>query len=143
MGNEVEFPVGKAILSMLFGASLFPITYPISYFLGYLDILSWNSVVTWGFLGPMFFVGIPVVLLDFPEKLAERLTVYWMIVAGIGWATLIITMQFFNSDVPESRMNVYAMGATLIVVTSAISLAAYLDYTDAPVDEYLDNLRTS
>jgi len=47
-------------------------------------------------------------------------------------------MQFFNSDVPESRMNVYAMGATLLVVVSTISIAAYLDYTNAPVDEYLD-----
>jgi len=138
MSNEVEFPVGKAILSMLFGASLFPISYPVSYFFGYLGILRWDSIVMWGFLGPMFFIGVPVVLFDFPERLAERLTAYWLIVASIGWVTLIITMQFFNSDVPESRMNVYAMGATLLVVVSTISIAAYLDYTNAPVDEYLD-----
>jgi hypothetical protein len=140
MSNEVEFPIGKAVLSMLFGASLFPITYPVSYFFGYLGVLGWDSVVMWGFLGPMFFIGIPVVLYDFPERFAEKMTGYWLIVAGIGWVTLIITMQFFNSDVPESRMNVYAMGATLLVVVSTISIAAYLDYTNAPVEEYLDGL---
>lgn len=141
MGNDVEFPVGNAILAMLFGASLFPITYPLSYVLGYLDVLSWSSVAAWGFFGPMFFVGIPVVLTDLPAKLAERLAGYWLVAAGVGWVALIIAMQFFSSDVPESRMNVYAMGATLLVATSALSTAAYLDYTDAPVDEYLDELR--
>ncbi len=143
MSNEVEFPIGKAILSMLFGASMFPITYPVSYFFGYLGVLSWDSVVMWGFLGPMFFIGIPVVLCDFPERFAEKLTGYWLLGAGIGWVTLVITMQFFNSDVPESRMNVYAMGATLLVVVSTISIAAYLDYTNAPVAEYLDGPLTN
>ncbi len=38
-------------------------------------------------------------------------------------------------------MNVYAMGTTLLIVVSALSIAAYLDYTKAPVDEYLDGLR--
>jgi hypothetical protein len=140
MSNDVEFPIGEAILSMLFGASLFPITYPVSYFFGYLGVLSWNSVVIWGFFAPMFLVGVPVVLYGFPAWFAEKLTGYWLIVAGIGWVTLIITMQFFNPDVPESRMNVYAMGATLLVVVSTISIAAYLDYTNAPVEEYLDDI---
>ncbi|OYR70556.1 hypothetical protein DJ78_08405 [Halorubrum ezzemoulense] len=91
----------------------------------------------------MFFVGIPVVLYDFHKSFPEKLTDYWLLVAGIGWVTLIITMQFFNSDVPESRMNVYAMGATLLVVISTIAIAAYLDYTNAPVEDYLDNLLTN
>lgn len=132
------FPIGQAIVAMLVGATLFPISFPVTYVLGYAGLLSWSSVPAWGFLGPMFVVGLPLSFGILPERVAEALLPYWLTTTVVGWLALIVAMQFFVSENPDAASNVPVMGSLLLVVLVSLLAVAVIDPSSDRLAEWIE-----
>nr|BDD45105.1 hypothetical protein 37 [bacterium] len=121
MADDIKIPIGKAVLAVLVGISLLPVTIPIIYLLYGLNIFDITSVFTFSLLSGTLFIGVPVANIEsenFPKKIKEA----WLIEVIVGYPALFAFSILFNEFRPGATVKILAMVAFLFLLLTVITV---------------------